>query len=574
MAFFKLIPKRIPRVSRQNLWISGAVLFLELLNIYLAFHSFGAHPHFAAKVALSSILFFSFIGVCFSIGGAFGFTFLIIYFFWQLFLAVSLWQIGSLPFWYFIATATTQEAKLFLPVVYIGLAISLLVGFLERRVFKFRPLTLLISSVIFFSCFTAEDDVALLNRNTRVDRGGQDFNQAADYQRSIKIPFLHIKDYKNFIYDLTHPHIQDEHYAYHLMRDDPTPLTALYATYTLLFARPEPPLNAVNLKMPAHVSKQPTLKPAKHIIIILGESSAPSRYGIYGYSKKTTPNLQRLLDEKKICKVDKAHSAAPITRFALLPSLSFWSPDNVDDWKSTENLLSLAERERYATYFISAQQELSTYAGSNGLLARMGNHVFTQDICSHCQVLNPRKVVIKKDDDLRAAFIGALDDTPDKKLIILHLYGSHTDYRRRVTGYERTHFPDFSTYDQSIAHTDRLIGAVMKRAEAKWGDDFTMVYFSDHGEEVSESDLNLAGHGLMKNRRQYEIPYLSNNPQVCNLAESLRSDNGMYSTRLNIYPLISLLGYGSTKEALDKLKKNDVVLHTDEKIYRWEDVPR
>ncbi|EFF0542600.1 hypothetical protein CCV26_004862, partial [Escherichia coli] len=54
-----------------------------------------------------------------------------------------------------------------------------------------------------------------------------------------------------------------------------------------------------------------------NIIYVIGESSNPGRYGIYGYGKDTTPNLSQMDRDGKICVVNNVHSPAAQTRLAV-----------------------------------------------------------------------------------------------------------------------------------------------------------------------------------------------------------------------------------------------------------------
>jgi len=73
--------------------------------------------------------------------------------------------------------------------------------------------------------------------------------------------------------------------------------------------------------LPKYVKKEESNQ--NNIILIIGESSNPHRYGIYGYDKDTTPYLQKLEDNGKLYKSQNVHSTAAQTRLAVPMLVSF-----------------------------------------------------------------------------------------------------------------------------------------------------------------------------------------------------------------------------------------------------------
>lgn len=109
-------------------------------------------------------------------------------------------------------------------------------------------------------------------------------------------------------------------------------------------------------------------------------------------------------------------------------------------------------------------------------------------------------------------FKKALRDKVSKKFIVVHMRGSHFDYSKRypenfsafkpnLYAYNNVDINDFSkkeefinSYDNSILYTDyfidRLIGMVDKEHIVS-----SIIFISDHGENLFDDDNHLSGHG-------------------------------------------------------------------------------
>lgn len=126
----------------------------------------------------------------------------------------------------------------------------------------------------------------------------------------------------------------------------------------------------------------------------------------------------------------------------------------------------------------------------------------------------------KYDDALLPELSNAMKEDNPKKLIILHMMGSHGEYYRRYPK-EFAHFTDenieeagrsfltkkkkqlISEYDNSILYSDMIISNMidtLKKFEEKKS---LFVYFSDHGEEMYDV-RDFAGHS----KGYVDIPFI------------------------------------------------------------------
>lgn len=226
------------------------------------------------------------------------------------------------------------------------------------------------------------------------------------------------------------------------------------------------------------------------LVLVIGESAAKSHYGIYGYQFGTDKNLQNLVSEvSRTVVIKNAIAPAPITRDALTLALSFASPINNRPYVENMNILEMAKYAGYHTVWISNQQQVGLHDTNIGVMANTADEVhFNTEGGLDINLVNFLKIQLQKNR---------------RQLVVLHLMGSHISYARQHDNmdYKAASLSpeEFRHYDATIAHTDRVLGAVASLLRSQ--DNALMVYVPDHGEIVN------VGHGLLKlDRNQYDIP--------------------------------------------------------------------
>jgi heptose-I-phosphate ethanolaminephosphotransferase len=229
------------------------------------------------------------------------------------------------------------------------------------------------------------------------------------------------------------------------------------------------------------------------VVLIMGESSFPGRYELYGYDKPTTPELMKLTAASNggsdFCVLQKVHSLAPITRDSIAMTLSFETPKRLDPLFSEKSVIDLANENHYATYWVTSQRLGGRYNRKYGFLAEKSNHV----ISTH-----------KEDNRLPVELKKIIDSAqPDKRLfIVLQMIGSHQGYADKFDPIDREALPNEDDYDRSIHKSDRVLGEIFKLLQSS-GKKYAALFVSDHGEIVGK------GHGLMDGGpNQFKIPFI------------------------------------------------------------------
>lgn len=281
----------------------------------------------------------------------------------------------------------------------------------------------------------------------------------------------------------------------------------------------------------------------KLIIFIIGESSSPSRYHIYGYPKETTPEMERIFQSGNACVTDNAHSSSPITRNSISLSLSFYTPESEENLFRQKSVIEIAQDQGYKTYWLGSQSLVGVHGSKYGYLARRNN-----------------SVIVEENNDMKLPELlkQALAEPDEYKFIILHLWGNHMPYTN-YTKTEKQQLNDADDYDLTIRHTDNVIGRLYDEVTSVT-DDYIFIYTSDHGEIVGK------GHGFSKGAEQFLIPFLyksGNSSYNCEFIEKYRNNDGWLSGLMNKYILSELLGYSLNQSIVDQDKQHDRILSTD-----------
>ncbi len=187
---------------------------------------------------------------------------------------------------------------------------------------------------------------------------------------------------------------------------------------------------------------------------------------------------------------------------SLTRALSYGDQTN-QAWLNSGNILATAKALGYEVIWISNQPLLGKWDTPVGFLAKQADQViginYSGISAGHY------------DEDLLPCVDQALSKPEAKKLVILHLMGSHGNFNRRyppqfarfgedeVTeflqhqGYSHRVIENRNAYDNSIRYTDFILAQVLKKLKALKGEKF-MLYFSDHGQDVGHFAKNRSGH--------------------------------------------------------------------------------
>ena len=226
---------------------------------------------------------------------------------------------------------------------------------------------------------------------------------------------------------------------------------------------------------------------------VIGESARPANWSLFGYARETTP---RLGATSGLLAFPDMMTTAPHTSVAV-PSMLSLRP--ITDWSSVQaeqSIVGAFNEAGFKTYWLS-MQDADSWSGIIPQVAAEAKR---------------RRYGRGFDGELLDEFGKILQDAPrgGKLFIVLHTKGSHFNFARRYPpefarfstpgGTQRDKMID--TYDNSILYTDWLLAELINML-AHRNTQATLLYASDHGENLLDDDRKLFGHAL---GTQYDLP--------------------------------------------------------------------
>lgn len=244
-------------------------------------------------------------------------------------------------------------------------------------------------------------------------------------------------------------------------------------------------------------------------VVIIGESTARSHLGIYSYYRETTPKLSSIKDELLIYNdvvSPHAYSVGSLTKILTLGN--YENPKGITDG----TIIQLLNKAGFDTYWFSNQRPIGIYESMITKIALSSkNHEFiTTTVAGDSSIL---------DEELLDLFNEALANDAKKKVIFLHMMGTHHHYEKRYTkafnkfkDEPKTNFKSeesiakINHYDNAVLYNDYIISEVISKLDSINKKSFAL-YFSDHGEEMY-SGLNMAGHNEdIYSKQMFEVPF-------------------------------------------------------------------
>ncbi|WP_447769748.1 phosphoethanolamine transferase CptA [Pseudomonas kilonensis] len=251
------------------------------------------------------------------------------------------------------------------------------------------------------------------------------------------------------------------------------------------------------------------------LVLVIGESTNRQRMSLYGYPRETTPELDKLKDQLSV--FDNVITPRPYTIEALQQVLTFADEENPDLYLSTPSLVSMMKQAGYKTFWITNQQ---TMTKRNTMLTTFSQQADEQVYLNN----NRNQNAAQYDGDVIEPFNKALADSAPRKLIVVHLLGTHMSYKYRYpptfnkftdrkdvpADLRDDQVPTYNSYDNAVLYNDFVVSSLIKDY-AKTDPNGFLLYLSDHGEDVFDSQ----GHGTLGRNEgkptapMYTIPFMA-----------------------------------------------------------------
>ncbi|RBL72484.1 hypothetical protein C3E98_002960 [Pseudomonas sp. MWU13-2625] len=295
----------------------------------------------------------------------------------------------------------------------------------------------------------------------------------------------------------------------------PWQMAVAYHRYLDTLAGMEEMLHSTSKVPPLHNLKVADADKPSTLVLVIGESTNRQRMSLYGYPRKTTPELDKLKDQLAV--FDNVITPRPYTIEALQQVLTFADEENPDLYLSTPSLVSMMKQAGYKTFWITNQQ---TMTKRNTMLTTFSEQADEQVYLNN----NRNQNAAQYDGDVIEPFNKALTDPAQRKLIVVHLLGTHMSYQYRYpptfdkfqdrtgvpAGVRDDQVPTYNSYDNAVLYNDFVVSSLIKDY-AKSDPNGFLLYLSDHGEDVFDS----AGHNTLgRNENKptapmYTIPFMA-----------------------------------------------------------------
>ncbi|BDI38052.1 arylsulfatase [Escherichia coli 1.2741] len=262
-------------------------------------------------------------------------------------------------------------------------------------------------------------------------------------------------------------------------------------------------------------------------VLIVGESVRVDNMSLYGYTRSTTPQVEA--QRKQIKLFNQAISGAPYTALSVPLSLTADSVLSHDIHNYPDNIINMANQAGFQTFWLSSQS------------AFRQNGTAVTSIAMRAM----ETVYVRGFDELLLPHLSqALQQkTQQKKLIVLHLNGSHepacSAYPQSSAVFQPQDDQD-ACYDNSIHYTDSLLGQVFELLKDRRA---SVMYFADHGLERDPTKKNIYFHGGREASQQaYHVPMFIWYSPVLGDGVDRTTENDIFSTAYNNYLINAWMG--------------------------------
>ena len=281
-------------------------------------------------------------------------------------------------------------------------------------------------------------------------------------------------------------------------------------------------------------------------VLVIGETARSSNFQLYGYDRPTNPQLSR---ESSLLVFKNVRSQSNTTHKSVPMLLTAATANDHSRLYHEKGILAAFGEAGYRTAFFSNQLRNHSYIDFLG-----------EEAHNTCFIREKQPSQQPDDEQLLPYVAQELAKHPKKLFIVLHMYGSHFNYRDRYSRANARFLPDEPTeakvenrpqlinaYDNTILHTDYILARLISMLRAKKCI-AALLYTSDHGENIFDDKRHLFLHASPRpSEYDTDVPLLvwtsqqygQNYPDVVNAMQSniekgVESNASVFPTMLSI----------------------------------------
>ncbi|MDT8367293.1 MAG: phosphoethanolamine transferase [bacterium] len=250
------------------------------------------------------------------------------------------------------------------------------------------------------------------------------------------------------------------------------------------------------------------------VVFVIGESTTRLNWSMYGYPRKTTPQLEAMGKELLSFRDVITTAASTVGDIQLIMGPA--TREDPGRFEKTPDLLSMARKVGYKTFWIT--NHTTDLTGSIAIIAKHADEIVSTN-------RGGSRTESSYDEVVLPALKTALEDPAHRKFIVLHLLGAHPVFYFRypkpfavfngvedeVTREMKKAGRNFGVikwrgfYDNAMLYSDHVLKKTIDLC-GESGQSVAWLYIPDHGEDVGHY-TNFIGH----NHRvpaMYEIPMI------------------------------------------------------------------
>ena len=298
-------------------------------------------------------------------------------------------------------------------------------------------------------------------------------------------------------------------------------------------------------------------------VLVIGETARSADFQLYGYRRPTNPELMRT---KGLMVFRDVRSQSNTTHKSVPMLLSAATAEDHDRLYREKGIIAAFREAGFYTVFLSNQQPNHSYIDFLGEEAN--EHLFIREaeeggdaVKDGDAVRNDGDVAARTSDErLLPFFERVLSQKHRKLLVVLHMYGSHFNYRDRYPQSRARFLPDTPTeakaenrpqllnaYDNTILQTDHILATIIARLGRERCAS-ALLYTSDHGENIFDDSRRLFLHASPRpSQYDTDVPLLVwTSPEYAaqhtavvrglrgNVAKGAQSNASVFPTMLSI----------------------------------------
>ena len=245
-------------------------------------------------------------------------------------------------------------------------------------------------------------------------------------------------------------------------------------------------------------------------VVVIGESTSRWHMQLYGYNRNTNPLLTSFKNELYVFNdVISPHTHTLLSLEKTLTLSNYKKPNK----KSNASIVQLANQAGFTTFWLSNQKRFGFYESIPSLIGNAANYK---------KFINSDDFIYDAHDEKLLPHLDeVLNRKEKKKMIFIHLMGTHNNYDRRypkeydyftgvnpITKFQHSKSTNqINMYDNAIRYNDFIVKTIIDKVKEKNTNSF-VVYFSDHGDELYDT-VNLLGHNEFHGTKpMYDVPFI------------------------------------------------------------------